>query len=261
MPWPTRDLQLPHLKHDAIHRLVGRRRSVVRTALPFLIFSLSEDVVPQPSNDQLRSLAADITARPDYDLATRRAEVDWLFDLLIEVLSWLIAPLRWIYKLTEGLPEFFRWLIIAGMLVIVFALIAHIIYTIIQAVRGDRSGSRPSEGAQRRIEPDEWERRAAAAAAAGEYIAAVRYLFRAVLGRLEQADKKPLRPGTTNRELLRRYRARTEVVDGLRLFVDVIDRKWYGGEVCTASDYAECAAAHDGLRRAAEREEAHALGA
>jgi len=217
--------------------------------------------VPQPSNDQLRSLAADITARPDYDLATRRAEVNWLLDLLLEVLGRLIAPLRWIYERTEGLPEFFRWLIIAALLVIIFALIAHIIYSVVQAVRGDRGGSRPPEGATRRVGPDEWERRAAEAAAAGDYIAAVRHLFRATLVRLEQSEKKPLRPGTTNRELLRRYRTRSEVVDGLRRFVDVIDRKWYGDEVCTASDYAECAAAHDGLSRAAQREEAHALGA
>jgi len=46
----------------------------------------------------------------------RRVELNWLNDLILEILRWIIAPFRWIYEVTEGLPEVFRWLIVAAMI-------------------------------------------------------------------------------------------------------------------------------------------------
>jgi hypothetical protein len=195
-------------------------------------------------------LATEITNRPEYDLEPRQVETQWVVDILLSLLEWVIAPFRWIYNLTEGLPEFLRVLLVLALLVVLIAIVAHIIYSLATAIRGgDRKLQ--ADTPRRGIEPSEWERRASAAAASGDYITAVRHLFRAALGRLELVEKKPFRPGITNRELVRRYRSRGEIAAGLQLFVDTIDRKWYGGEVCSEGDYAVCRAAHADVRRAA----------
>lgn len=207
--------------------------------------------VPEPSRDQLRALAAEITSRPEYDLVPRPVDTQWMSDLLFTVLEWVVLPFQWVYHLTAGLPEFLRVIVVLVLAVALVALVGHIVYSLAGAMRGGDDGTLSPDKGRRGIEPSEWERRASAAAGAGEFITAVRHLFRATLGRLEQAEKKPFRPGTTNRDLLRRYRTRSEIAEGLRMFVDTIDRKWYGDEACTENDYAVCLTAYGGVRRAA----------
>ena len=100
--------------------------------------------------------------------------------------------------------------------------------------------------------PETWERRAQEAFMNQEYIAAVRYLFRACLLRLERANKHRIRRGATNREYLRRYRE-TAAFEPLSRFVEVIDTKWYGGGSCVLEDYQDCAQAHSTICHFAER--------
>lgn len=142
------------------------------------------------------------------------------------------------------------WLFVVLLVVILVALVVHIIYTFKQAL-----GRRRNAGLERArdaapLDPAVLEGRAREAASAGDYIGAVRHLFRACLIRLQRAERRPLRRGTTNRELLRRYQT-SSIAEALRTFVETIDRKWYGGEVCTSSDYEQCAQAHDQIRRSA----------
>ena len=89
----------------------------------------------------------------------------------------------------------------------------------------------------------EWERLADDAAERGEWIAAVRHLFRACLARLEERERRPFRRGTTNRGHLRRYR-NAAFCEALEVLVLTIERKWYGDEACDAQDYAACRQAH-----------------
>ena len=87
------------------------------------------------------------------------------------------------------------------------------------------------------------ERLAQEAVAQGDFISAVRYLFRACLVRLQANDERTFRPGMTNREYLRRFR-KTSFVDSLALFVELIDTKWYGGGDCRREDYESCRTAY-----------------
>jgi hypothetical protein len=79
---------------------------------------------------------------------------------------------------------------------------------------------------------------AEAAAAAGEYRNALRYLFRATLLALQERELVELRPGLTNREYLRALRlgagASHAALAGL---IDLFDVTWYGHRPVTASDY------------------------
>ncbi len=213
------------------------------------------------SPETLREKAAEIVAGPDYRLDSGQSDSTWLFALMMEILDWILVPFRWLFALTEGLPDFLRWMIVLGLAAIVVLLIGHIIYTIVSSVRGPKRVGRPGLDERRRsIDPAELERLAGEAARRADYITAIRFLFRASVVRLELFEKKSNRPGTTNRELLRRYRSRPELADSLRQLVETIDRKWFGDEVCSDADYAACQSAHSDVCRTLG-EPAHALGA
>ena len=214
-----------------------------------------------PSPETLREKAAEIVAGRDYRLDSGQSDNGWMFALMLEIIDWILVPFRWLFELTEGLPSFLRWMIVLGLAAIVVLLIGHIIYSIVSAVRGPKRVSAAGlEERRRRIDPLELERLADEAARRADYVTAIRFLFRASVVRLELSDKKMNRPGTTNRELLRRYRNRPVVNDSLRQLVETIDRKWYGDEVCSAADYAVCQSAHGEVCRTLG-EPAHALSA
>lgn len=191
-----------------------------------------------PSAEAIRRKAAEVVSRPDYQLEQGLDEGTQ--SLLLTFLLWILKPFVWLFEAMEGLPIGLRVLFIILLSVIAIALIAHIVWTLVSAIR-QTPGREPRTLADRDqpADPAELESAARAAETAGEHLEAVRLLFRAALLRIEAAEKKKLRVGITNRELLRRYRT-SALGDPLQLFVETIDRKWYGGEVCEQSDFDEC---------------------
>lgn len=202
-----------------------------------------------PSPDALREKAAEIVARRHYDLSGG-ADDSLKEEIFLQALHAIGDFFRWFFSLTEGLPDFLRWPIVIGLILLVVLLIAHIIYTLVTSIRAPKRSKYPEGDLHRRgQDPVELERLADKAADDADYIGAIRYLFRASVVRLEAWDKRSHRPGTTNRELLRRYRDRMLVSQSLSLMVDMIDRKWYGDEVCSHLDYQACQQAHADICR------------
>lgn len=203
-----------------------------------------------PSPERIRERAAEIVAGPDYRIDSGKTDSGWVFDLMLELLEWILLPFRWVFHLTEGLPSFLRWMIVIALAVIVVLLVAHIIYSIAIAVRSPKtSGAASWDERRRTVSPSDLERLADEAAQQADHITAIRYLFRAGVARVELADKKPNRPGTTNRELLRRFRNRPALLQAFSRFVDTIDHKWYGDENCSEADYLACREAHEKIRQ------------
>ena len=207
-----------------------------------------------PPPDAIRDKIAEVLARPDYHVEPVAAEesYEWL-KLLFRIIEWILTPFRWLMELTEGLPALLRWTIVVGLVVILVLVIAHIVYTIVMAVRGPRRNpSLPALDERATQDPDLLERQAEEAAACGEWVDAIRLLFRAALLRLEAREKRRFRVGTTNREHLRRYR-NSPIANPLRLLVDTLDLKWYGDAPCQPDDYATCHQAHAQIRQFATR--------
>jgi len=199
-----------------------------------------------PSPDAIREAAREVISRPYYDLdiASRRDTLPFIFRLI----EWLLTPFRWLYEAMEGWPEVVRWIVVIVCVLVLIALLAHIAYTLVTAIRGP--GTRRGKQylpEHRELNPMDLEQEAEAAGSRGDYIGAIRLLFRAALRRIELAEKKALRPGWTNRELLRRYRARP-FVGSLERFVETIEQKWYGGGVCEQADYLTCRSEHARIR-------------
>lgn len=214
-----------------------------------------------PTSEQLREKAAEILSRREYTLDSRSQADPWLMELFIKIIEWILAPFRWLFEMTDGLPDFLRWLIVVGLAVVLGFLIWHIFHTLLAAIRGTkRTASLAYESRRHQHDPAYFEQLAREAAEENDFITAIRLLFRAAVLRIELSEKNTHRPGVTNRELLKRFRSTPRLFDRLKLFVDMIDRKWYGDEACTRLDFEICESAHADVRNMVQ-ERIHAVGA
>ena len=197
-----------------------------------------------PDEAVLRDKVREVLSRPVYQTDRSASDTPWLLELFFKALEWLISAFKWLFELTAGLPDILRWLIVAVLVVVLVALLIHIFYTLFRALSGDHREPLQATISQSPLTTArEWERLADDAAVRGEWIAAVRHLFRACLTRLEERERRPFRRGTTNRGHLRRYR-NAAFCESLEVLVLTIERKWYGDEACDAQDYEACRQAH-----------------
>lgn len=202
-------------------------------------------VATLPDESVLRDKVREVLSRPTFSAERSTTETPWWIEMFIKVIVWLAGFLKWfLFDFTEGWPMVLRVLITLVMLVLLVAVLVHGFNVLLRALSGDRRPEHAAAVTQSALMPArEWERLADAAAARGEWIAAVRHLFRACLARLEDRERRPFRRGTTNRGHLRRYR-NTPFSEALEVLVVTIERKWYGDEVCDAQDYQACRQAH-----------------
>ncbi len=153
-----------------------------------------------PPPDAIRRAAGEVVARPYYDLGLGVGDNSEPF--LIEILRWILKPFRWMFDSMEGLPEVVRWLVVILCVVLCAALISHIVYTLVMAIRGPVLRRRQEFASTvREVDASDLERQAELSGGRGDYIGAVRLLFRAALRRIELSEQRKFRPGITNREL------------------------------------------------------------
>ena len=201
-----------------------------------------------PPPEVIRRTADDVVSRPHYELD--HAPVRDSSSIWIELLRWLAKPIRYLAEALQELPDFARWLVVIVLALAAAALIAHIIYTLVTAIRGPAARLRRDFSlTSTKRDPHALEAAAEESGAEGDYIGAIRLLFRAAMIRIEEAEERPFRPGFTNRDLLRRYGA-TKLGRSLEQFVETIDRKWYGNEQCDSTDYMVCQREHGRIREA-----------
>lgn len=215
-----------------------------------MLQAITDSMLPAP--DEIRDVAREVVARPYYELGDGPPP-DTSPPFWLELVRWLLTPFKWLYDAMEGMPDFVRWIIVVGMVLLCIALIAHIVYTFVRAIQGPLPGrSRKYVTAAAEINPAELEEQAVIVGHQGQYIEAIRLLFRASLRRIELAEKKKLRPGCTNRELLRSFRA-SPMAGPLGRFVEMLERKWYGNEPCERADFVACLADNAAIRQHVEQ--------
>lgn len=202
------------------------------------VFQTDSDVM----NEAIRQKAAEVVARSDYQLEQGLDETSR--SLLMIAISWIIKPFIWLFDSMDGLPTVVKMIVIVVLVLILVGLIAHIIYSILSAIRGaKRIAGGSSTNRDRPLDPVELEELATAAAHETRYVEAIRLLLKAALVRIEQAEEKKFRAGITNREILKRYRT-SSLEAPLARIIDLVDRKWYGTEQCEQTDFDACVSQH-----------------
>lgn len=199
-----------------------------------------------PSADDIRRKAIEVLQRPEYQLDAAPAGGTGNDALIWRVLNWFGDALLSLANSLSGLPGALRYVVAVLLIALLVWLVYRIIRSLAGAARLPHPGAASGERGSRATHPDELEGLADAARRDGRIIEAVRWLFRAALLRIELVEKRRHRPGTTNRELLRRYRA-TLLQEPLRTLVDTIDLHFYGDRPARAADYERCRQSYEQL--------------
>ena len=209
-----------------------------------------QSVSASPSADQIKDTARELVAEGPYYLeGHHHFQPIWMQ----RIQAWILELLEQFLNVVERIAPAGTWgfyLLVTALIAILCALMAHIIYTMYLAMRPPTHAmtSRDSEnGAGFDHKPIvEQARELAARSLYGD---ATRVLFRAALTLLEAKRGGRIRKGLTNREYLRTFRS-DWVVNSLKPFVDVLDRKWYRSEPFQPEDFQRCEAALESLEQA-----------
>jgi len=191
---------------------------------------------PEPLHEHLRAI-----------LSSRAYQVnppplwyvrEWLREAVLRVLEAFFSlfstgPLA-------SVPEYLKWVIIAGCLLALVLIIYHIAITFRILLAGTPRRARGQQVlTHRRARPEDALQAARAAAAQGDFGLAVRRLYEAALLRLDRRGLLTYVPSRTNWENLRgvqSVRLRTD----LQPLTRAVDRIVYGKRPATSGMYADC---------------------
>lgn len=206
-----------------------------------LLLPVPSGEVPHPDPEKIRQGMKHVLSRPEFHPG---ANLSWLE-------SALRSALEWLGKLSDTSPAVF-WLLVIGLTLLLVLLLGHIAWTVrrILAV-GERPATPEEVAAQRQRLSLAYQQEAHERAARQDYTEAIRYLFLALVYRLDEEGRVLFQRAYTNREYLALFADRPEVNRDLRVFVDTLDDNWYGQRPTDEQRYADCLARYEGLLRRA----------
>ncbi len=192
-----------------------------------------------PRAPEIRAAAQEVLSGKYYDLEPMgRLHWDW---------SWLFGPIfdffDGIGKAISKLPLPATYLLIGVLTAVSLGLLGHILYSLYRAMGSPRAAFF-EESAGVRANPKLLEAEAARLAEQGNHADACRKLYEAALAAVEEKREGHVRVALTNSEYLKTFRT-DWVVSNLKVFVDLIDWKWYGNMDFDRDDFQSCRRAYD----------------
>jgi hypothetical protein len=192
----------------------------------------------------IRKLAAEILSRREFDAAkpnrlqtTLQHWLDWFFSL--------IARLTILHQTSPVL----YWLIIAGLMLLLAAIVAHIVLTIRAALHAPEP---KQQAAAPQAAPD-FAARAESLAAAGRYLEAAHWLMIASFRTLAEKSVIELRPDRSN-AWIRAALAKSKLPGGLATDIPALvastETRWFGERAEEPEIYAQWRSAFERLRDA-----------
>jgi hypothetical protein len=207
-------------------------------ALPDAVTAASP---PHPGAEEIQRQVTEVLARPEF---SPQVKVPWYYRLVEEFFKWLGS-------LPAAAPGLY-WVLLAGCVVLLLALLAHIAWTIKRILF---VGAGPDAAAADRSKREHLSRmyreEARRRAEQGDFTEAIRYLFLALVYRFDETGRVLFQPALTNREYLALFADRPHLGEQLRVFVDTLDDHWYGQRPAGQARYEECLGLSEDLERTA----------
>lgn len=219
----------------------------------------AQPVGEDDGRQRVRDTVRQVLASPEFAELREEEEEGWWqrFTAWLQekVGGALSAVVRWI----ADLPAALIWVVVGWMVLTLLAIAAHLIWTVLVLVSGGtvrrrgRSAAAASETAEPwlgvrelRFEPVYEEARALAER--GQWSAAVRHLYVAMLLWLDRRGRIVFRRSKTNRDYLREVGAAGPVAELLRTVTRRFELVAYGGMEADRRGYEEVAAALERIR-------------
>lgn len=181
------------------------------------------------SADSLRAVVRGVMSGDEFVWHERPAIIDKLADLWRWLMSWLAE--------LGGLHPVVYWLLVAGLLVVLIAILAHLGWTLSRAFRRPESVQAPPTMPTAALRDSVWHRaEAVRLKEAGRFIEALAHHFIALLLELDQREILRFHPSKTPREYV-------EEVDfepaGQAAFAELVSRLYghvFGGVSCSKDE-------------------------
>jgi hypothetical protein len=182
-----------------------------------------------PSAAQVQEAVERVYARPEYQV--RHGFREWLAGVLNDVLAWLSDRLSGFGELRTTHPLIW-WLVIGWLAASALALLAHIVWSTLQAARRADEPAAAADATSKRPRPrsaGEWEAEAARLAAAGRLREAAAALYQALLLRLDGRGAVRFDPAKTPGDYRREARAHPDAARALGGFLRLFEPVAFGG--------------------------------
>jgi hypothetical protein len=182
-----------------------------------------------PSAAEVQQAVARVYARPEY--AERHGLREWINRKLAEALGWLSDKLGSFSELRHSHPWIF-WLVVGWLAIAALALLAHLVWTTVQAARRAEPEAAGGAGKAAKAGPRTaagWEAEAARLAAAGRLREASAALYQALLLRLDGRGAVRFDPSKTPGDYRREARPHPDAARALTGFLRLFEPVAFGG--------------------------------
>lgn len=182
-----------------------------------------------PTAQQVQEAVERVYARPEYQ--EHHGIREWLAGMMSRVWAWIADKLSAFGELKVSHPWIW-WLVVGWLVLSVLALLAHLVWTTLQAAkRGEDAspgGATKSRATRPRTAAD-WEAEAARLAAEGRMREAAAALYQALLLRLDSRGAVRFDPSKTPGDYRREARKQPEASKSLNAFLRLFEPVAFGG--------------------------------
>jgi len=182
-----------------------------------------------PSAAQVQEAVERVYARPEYQV--HHGFREWLARITNQAWAWLADRLGQFGEL-RGTHPLIWWLVIGWLAMSALALLAHIVWTMMQAAKRADDSEPAADAAPKRERPRtaaEWEAEAVRLAAAGRLREAAAALYQALLLRLDGRGAVRFDPSKTPGDYRREARAHPDAARALGAFLRLFEPVAFGG--------------------------------
>lgn len=206
--------------------------------------------------ERVQEVVDEVFANPAYRETVRPLEIPHTLierakAIFHDATEWFREIGEWMDDLYEASPALF-FLLLAGLLLVLIALLTHIAYTLRITYSALRAAPRSEEEIEeegRRQLYRELRDEAHARALRGEFAEGIRSLLLALFARYER-DRPGLVPeGWTNHEVVDRLQVDEMDRGRLQELAFTVDRVWYGREAATEDEFRRAAGIVDSIAR------------
>lgn len=196
-------------------------------------FDHSDPSAPTTAQARLETLLS----QPPFTQPAVAVDMSWLEELLLRFIEWLQQIFSPAVGVWQGVWSVFRVLVIGVSIALLLLVLGLLLRSLSRSVaRTARTTANPTEPDEQITAADAMQQ-SQQLARSGDYRTAMRYLYLALLLRLDEAHLLRYDRTLTNREYLHQLHDNPDLRQRMTPIIQTFDRVWYGNEPLDAASF------------------------